>query len=146
MSTPDPVSPNVCDQCGATVPEGTSCHDRFMALLALDHSRKEPWGSRHALAFAVFTLQHARDSSREQRERCLAILRRVYVEGEDLGHVTSALRRQSATGLSASPEPQRERPPTHFAVTIQDMGDFDAETYVAKLDAWCRATLRAWSK
>jgi catechol 2,3-dioxygenase-like lactoylglutathione lyase family enzyme len=27
-------------------------------LLALDHSRQEPWGSRHGVAFAAFALQH----------------------------------------------------------------------------------------
>ena len=31
---------------------------RFELLLALDHSRAEPWGSRHGQAFAAFALQH----------------------------------------------------------------------------------------
>ena len=48
-----------CNECGARYGNSTdSCVVRFDQLLALDHSRREPWGSRHGLAFAVFALQH----------------------------------------------------------------------------------------
>src|SRR5712664_2891954 len=47
-----------CPQCGAVYPPPpTSCADQFAVLLALDHSRREPWGSRHGLAFAAYSLQ-----------------------------------------------------------------------------------------
>ncbi len=48
-----------CPECGAAYQAaGDSCGARFDALLALDHARREPWGSRHGLAFAAFALQH----------------------------------------------------------------------------------------
>ena len=50
---------NRCPQCGgALASPDDSCASRFDTLLALDHSRQEPWGSRHASAFATFALQH----------------------------------------------------------------------------------------
>ncbi len=33
---------------------------------------------------------------------------------------------------------------TRYAVTIADLGGFDAETYPRKLEEWGRATLAAW--
>ena len=55
------MTPTRCEECGAEYPEpADSCQARFDQLLALDHSRQEPWGSRHGLAFAAFALQHPR--------------------------------------------------------------------------------------
>src|SRR5205823_8749822 len=48
-----------CAECGAMyIDEFDSCAARFETLLAVDHSRREPWGSRHGQAFAAFALQH----------------------------------------------------------------------------------------
>src|SRR3954468_18020132 len=48
-----------CSECSASYSgSDDSCGARFHALLALDHSRQEPWGSRHGQAFAAFALQH----------------------------------------------------------------------------------------
>src|ERR1051326_7998235 len=48
-----------CVECGAEYEsDEDSCVARFDRLLALDHSRQEPWGSRHGQAFAAFALQH----------------------------------------------------------------------------------------
>ena len=133
-----------CDQCGAPVAD---CVERFHALLALDHSRAEPWGSRHGLAFAVFTLQHSRDASPETVQRCREMLHRVYVLGEDRTRVASEFRRRGASDdVDLSKLVGDKQPPEGFAFTIVDMGDFGAESYAANLDAWCRATLAAWSR
>ena len=137
----------VCDQCGAQVRPDASCVERFDALLALDHSRAEPWGSRHGLAFAVFTLQHSRNVSAETVERCREMLHRVYVLGEDRMHVANSFRRKAhSADISVPRLGAGHCIPNIFAFTIDDMGDFAAETYVVKLDAWCRATLAAWSQ
>jgi len=49
-----------CPECGASyATEDDSCSARFERLLALDHSRQEPWGSRHGQAFAAFALMSA---------------------------------------------------------------------------------------
>ena len=137
----------VCEQCGAALNAGVSCRERFDILLALDHSRTEPWGSRHGLAFAVFTLQHALDVPPEMIDRCLEMLRRVYVNGEERQHVVASLRRDhGAPGAASSPRDGGSFTPNVFAFTIDDMGDFSADTYAADLDAWCRATIEAWSR
>jgi Family of unknown function (DUF5946) len=137
----------VCDQCGAAITSNASCAERFDVLLALDHSRTEPWGSRHGLAFAVFTLQHSRGVSPEAVQRCWEMLHRVYVLDEDRSKVANDLRRRGAfidvtlPNLAAA-----YQAPNIFAVTIDDMAEFAAESYALNLDAWCRATLEAWSR
>jgi len=70
-----------CPECGATYSEeGDSCAARFDQLLALDHSRREPWGSRHGQAFAAFALQHP-VIHEASLDRGWAALWRIYVAG-----------------------------------------------------------------
>lgn len=135
----------MCDQCGAPVAAGASCAERFDLLLALDQSRAEPWGSRHALAFAAFTLQHTRDASAETVQRCLEVLHRVCTLGEDTTYVANSLRSESG-GVNPPITSSHQRAPDTFAFTIDDMGDFAGDSYAERLDAWCRATLAAWMR
>ena len=150
--------PLPCPECGAQYPDPSdSCAQRFDALLALDHSQREPWGSRHALAFSAFALQHPSRFPGATRERAHAMLRRVYREGVALSTVVRDVRRSQAGGGTALATPPgasvvAERPRTpphpanpHFAVTIQYLGAFDEAAYAVLLDAWCRATLNALS-
>jgi len=137
-----------CPQCHAThsVP-GVACSDRFAELLALDHSRTEPWGSRHGLAFSAFVLQHPRDYPPDVRDAAWRMLWRVYVQGVDRLHVAREMRALQG-GVPATvpvpPVPVASDTARLFAVTIADLGDFAAERYPALLDAWCRATLAAY--
>jgi hypothetical protein len=106
-----------CAQCGATFADATqNCEERFDTLLALDHSRVQPWGSRHGLAFSTFALQHP--------------------EG----------RTEAQPPFEWGVPPLPEVPPagTSYTVTIADLGGFDAETYPEKLEEWGRATLAVW--
>ena len=149
MPTHEAATPlqRVCEQCGAALNAGVPCRERFDVLLALDHSRTEPWGSRHGIAFTVFTLQHAQGAPREMIERCLEMLRRVYVNREERQRVMTSLRRDHvAPGAASSKRDGGSFTPNVFAFTIDDMGDFSADTYPADLDAWCRATIEAWSR
>ena len=148
MSAPESESGvlTTCDECGAAFPAGESCRGRFDELLALDHSRTEPWGSRHGLAFAAFTLQHSRAASHEMVERCLDMLRRVYVAGEDRMKVYTTMRDSHVRALASSPCQMPPLAPMSFSFTIADMGDFGAESYADNLDEWCRATLDAWAQ
>jgi hypothetical protein len=135
----------VCEQCGAATT--VTCADRFAALLALDHSRQEPWGSRHGLAFAAYTLQHSATQRLDVLERCWLMLCRVYLSGDDRLRVARALRAHGAltpTDWQAPPFPRRDTPPRAFETTIADLGDFAAGNYGRRLDAWCYATLRGW--
>lgn len=138
---------NTCPQCGAVYRSAAdSCQSRFDTLLALDHSRQEPWGSRHGSAFAAFVLQHAAGQSREMLERCWMLLHRIWVGGEDPRAVAYALRRIENGELEPSPMPPLPMDAgaaRSFRVTIADLGEFEAESYPRLLEDWCRATLEA---
>lgn len=136
---------NRCSECGACyAAQADSCAARFEQLLALDHSRQEPWGSRHGQAFAVFALQHPIRYSASVT-RAWHALYRVYVLNEAASDVFASIRAGSdeKTSQFAVPTP----PPKAAklaAVTIADLDNFAATHYPTALDAWCRATLRAW--
>lgn len=136
---------NQCPECGAHyATETDSCATRFERLLALDHSRQEPWGSRHGLAFAVFALQHPIRYP-ASLDRAWEALYRTYAFGELAAEVFADLRGVSRG--KASPSTAPGRPPKALstpAVTIADLGDFVPSEYPRALDRWCRATLRAW--
>jgi predicted nucleic acid-binding Zn ribbon protein len=137
-----------CVQCGAFYPDDDrSCAERFAELLALDHSRQEPWGSRHGLAFAAYALQHPAEYAEDVRERAWIALYRIYHMGDDVARVFAALRRQPVQmpkRWSVPPLPAAPRQRARFDVTIADLGDFEAEGYPERVDAWCRATLAGW--
>lgn len=132
-----------CPDCGAPTSSGESCADRFSRLLALDHSRQEPWGSRHGLAFAAYTLQHPSTQAPEVLRRSWTMLCRVYLAGDDRDAVARGMRRVGGGHVIWDvPAP----PPTWesgrgFPVTIADLGDFDAASYASRLDAWCLGIL-----
>lgn len=139
---------NVCPQCGGVLESrDDSCASRFDMLLALDHSRQEPWGSRHGSAFAAFALQHPAGRSRETLDRCWTLLYRIWVANEDPQAVARSLRRVPSGGLPHSPVPSRRgdaSTPTSFRFTIVDLGAFEADAYPRRLEEWCRATLDAF--
>jgi len=135
-----------CVECGAEYEsDDDSCAARFDRLLALDHSHQEPWGSRHGQAFAAFALQHPARFASSLDQAWLALYR-IYVMGDAPARVFAALR--AAHGMppawDAPPRPsQRAALPT---MTIADLGDFAAESYAERLEAFCRASLAAWNR
>jgi hypothetical protein len=137
-----------CPQGSAALGEPPlSCADRFSALLALDHSRQEPWGSRHGAAFAAYTLQHPSGQAAEMLERCWLMLCRIYIAGDDRASVARGLRAHGARtpeDWSAPPFPGPSATPAAFEITIADLGDFAAGQYAPLLDRWCLATLAGW--
>jgi hypothetical protein len=136
-----PMTPMRCDECGAQFTEpDDSCQARFDQLLALDHSRQEPWGSRHGLAFAAFAAQHPRRFSAGSVARSRELIQRVVLDGEPLAQVVAEFRAQPR---SVSTTPSGTPPsPRAFAVTIADLGTFDAATYADDLLRWARAAVR----
>ena len=136
-----------CASCGATYSvSGDDCNARFDALLALDHSRSEPWGSRHGLAFSAFALQHPDRYDPDVLQRAWLFLNAVYIRGSDRADVARALRRggRETPQWDVPPLPA-ERPRGSFDLTIADLGSFAADAYAANLDRWCRATVSGWS-
>lgn len=135
----------LCSECGARYSStAESCAARFEALLALDHSRSEPWGSRHGQAFAAFALQHPLRFP-DSLDLAWTALYRIYCLSDAPERVFAALRatRRRAPDDAAVP-PRPQQPIALPTVTIANLGGFAAEPYPAQLDAWCRATLRAW--
>ena len=134
-----------CFECGASYDAaGDSCSVRFEALLALDHSRQEPWGSRHGRAFAAFALQHPKTYA-SSVDRAWTVLHRIYVSGEEPAGVFAALivsRGAVPANWVTPPRPMRMLAAP--AVTIADLADFAPTSYPERLDAWCRAALAAW--
>jgi hypothetical protein len=129
-----------CPECGALYDGSVTCADRFDVLLALDHSRREPWGSRHGQAFAAFALQHPHRYPRSV-DAAWDALYQIYCLGHQPAEVFAARRKTP----DAPPRIKRARRPVRaFTVTIAHLDDFAAETYAAKLDVWCRSALAAW--
>lgn len=139
------MNPATCPECGAVYADpGDSCAARFDALLALDHSRQEPWGSRHGQAFAAFALQHPMAYA-SSLDHAWAALHRIYVAGEKPATVFRAL----VAGRGIAPPAWRTppRPAQRIgvsAITIAHLDDFTEATYPERLEAWCRASLAAW--
>jgi hypothetical protein len=133
----------ICADCGARYDNAEdSCTVRFDQLLALDHSRQEPWGSRHGLAFAVFALQHPNRYHAATRARSFELLERVFLRCESTESVIGDFRARGSDGRS-NELPSVAGP---FSYTIADCGSFDAADYVARLEQWCRNTLEPISK
>lgn len=131
-----------CPDCGARYAQPTdSCQGRFDTLLALDHSHREPWGSRHALAFATYALQHPSGHSRATRAYAHELLRRVAERGEPLAAVVADFRARQVKPSDAVDATAVPPMPAQYAVTIADLGDFAAETYVPALERWVAATI-----
>ena len=138
------MTSSACAECGAAYPPNAGdCASRFDELLALDHSRGEPWGSRHGQAFAAFALSHP-DTYAPSLDRAWAALHAIYALGAAPHQVFSQLRTVGAP-LAVGPIPHR--PMSRVAlphVTIAGLPGFPAAQYAAWLDSWCRAVLASW--
>jgi hypothetical protein len=125
-----------------------SCEEQFDKLLALDHSRVQPWGSRHGLAFATFAMQHPQGRTPAQLAACWVMLYRVWMKGDNRAKLAAAMReRQNRPTAEWDVPDLPPAPPSgaRYDVTIADLGEFDADTYVKKLEDWGRATLKRWT-
>jgi hypothetical protein len=133
-----------CAQCGAEYKdEDDSCSARFDRLLALDHSRQEPWGSRHGQAFAAFALQHPTTHA-SSLDHAWHALYRIYVAGEAPTRVFTALRARPRRSFDHETPPRPAQRVETPSVTIVHLADFAADTYSERLDDWCRASLASW--
>ncbi|MGH7617068.1 MAG: DUF5946 family protein [Gemmatimonadaceae bacterium] len=134
-----------CPECGATYASDVdSCRARFDQLLALDHSRQEPWGPRHGQAFAAFALQHP-TTHRASLDAAWVMLYRIYCLHQPVAAVIASARRRATVASDSGGVPARlaERVAAP-RITIADLGEFMATTYPERLDDWCRASLAAW--
>ncbi|MCE6997114.1 DUF5946 family protein [Saccharothrix sp. S26] len=138
-----------CSGCGAP----DSCEELFHVVLALDHSRRPPWGPLHGVTVSCFLLQHPDRLPAHDRARPWATLH-TYLDGglAAVTRLTAGLRRANARrGLAdvvaRVPVAPLGEAPTAFAVTIVDVavdGTFPAEGFPDRVEAWAAATVTAW--
>lgn len=142
-----------CPECSGTWAMGR-CSELFLGLLALDHSRRQPWGAYHGVSVATYSLQHPSLST-------AAVLggqwRLVTVFAQDgiaaVQRFTAGLAaRNRGAGVGPRESPlvgvDFDHPPAGFAVTISDVsvdGSFPAAGFEARVAAWVQATVEAWS-
>lgn len=138
---------NQCSECGAQYAlDSDSCAHRFDQLLALDHSRREPWGSRHGQAFAVFALQHPERFPTSLNAAWTALYR-IYILRERPSDVFTSLRLGTSRSTDTARVPHCPAQWSgSFAMTIADLEDFAEGSYAKRLDDWCAATLRAYGQ
>jgi hypothetical protein len=144
-----------CAECGRFTAEAT-CETLFHQLLALDHSRQEPWGPLHGVAVGTYFLQHP-TGQKPAALRPQWSLAHAYLAGglPRIEAMTRRVRQLNAnSGSGRKPEaadygdapPLPSATPTAYAVTIGDVavdGTFPAEGYAERVRAWVSATIEA---
>lgn len=136
-----------CPECGAL-----SCEELFHTVLALDHSRRPPWGPLHGVTVACFLLQHPSRQPAADRARTWTILWTYVTEGlAATNRLTEQARRANSHRNRGTQPPVADGPsgppPAAFDVTIADVamdGTFPAGGFPERVTAWAEATLTAW--
>ncbi|MDH6228450.1 DUF5946 family protein [Streptomyces sp. MJP52] len=143
-----------CAECGA--PAGPrSCGELFDVLLALDHSRRAPWGPLHGVSVSCFLLQHPSrlpDDGATARE-----ILHAYLEGglDEVNRLVGRARRGNSHRVRGRPSPgvrdpalpHRDAPRSRFSVTVHDVavdGTFPSPDFTDRVKAWAAATVDAW--
>lgn len=146
-----------CTECGAPM-NPRSCEELFHALLALDHSRRAPWGPLHGVSVACFLLQHPSRLPTDDGAMAWALLR-AYIDGglDEVNQLVGQARRGNSHCVKGRPSrvaldgalPHRDTPPSRFAVTIEDVavdGTFPSAKFTERVGSWAAATVDAWSR
>lgn len=135
-----------CPECGAE-----NCAELFHAVLALDHSRRPPWGPLHGVTVACFLLQHPSRLPAANRARTWAIAHTFVTEGLDAATRLTERARRANSHRNREVRPENTEapaaPPATFGVTIADVaqdGTFPADGFPERVRAWAVATVSAW--
>ncbi|MDE3725144.1 DUF5946 family protein [Nocardiopsis sp. N85] len=142
---------DTCARCGAV--SGTPCEELFQRLLALDHSRQEPWGPLHGVAVACYRLQHPASLAEGTHAFPLELLRTHVEDGAEASRkLTERARRANSHRVRrrehGAPAAPRTNVPSGFTFTVAEVavdGGFPAEGHTERVRAWAEATLAAWS-
>ncbi|MFF8309733.1 DUF5946 family protein [Streptomyces lydicus] len=145
-----------CAECGAPM-DARSCDELFDILLALDHSRQEPWGPLHGVSVSCFLLQHPSRLPADDGTRAWALLHAYLAGGlAEVNQLVGRARRGNSHRVKGSPsedvreaaQPRRDAPRSPFSVTIHDVavdGSFPSSEFAERVRAWAAATVDAWS-
>lgn len=134
-----------CAECGAPA-QPHSCAELFDVVLALDHSRRPPWGPLHAVTVACFLLQHPRRTPAAAQPLQAVLHAYLYGGLDAVSSLTERRRRannhrnRGAAIPGGAPAPAR----TTYSVTIADVaqdGTFPAAGFADRVAAWARAVL-----
>ncbi|MGD9895299.1 MAG: DUF5946 family protein [Dehalococcoidia bacterium] len=142
---------DICDECGAPVPDGGSCRDNFHALLALEFQLPGGPGTvPHFHAVAAYGLQHP--DTMNYTEATLAGLRDALADELDGRATIETIRRrmrfeaEGATRVTRRPGdaivPWRRG---SWLMTIADVLIVDptANAYTERVAAWARSVRAA---
>ncbi|GAA4424086.1 hypothetical protein GCM10023169_20470 [Georgenia halophila] len=138
-----------CAECGGSNDLGI-CEDHFMTLLALDHSRVQPFGRFHGVNVACYFAQHPSRCKASALPAQRAIVAAFVNQGIEAVHAmqNAAVRRNSHSSRAAPSavndhcEGKVLLPP--FAVAIENVsvdGTFPAGGYEDRMIEWAEATV-----
>lgn len=143
-----------CADCGWADDGRGPCGVLLDALLAVEFSRRQPWGRLHGVTVPAFWLQHAGTDPLGDRSVRWAVLR-TYLDGgiDALETAIAAARRRRHAGgprppeVSDYPVAAEAAPPTPrmWSTTIGHVaaadGSFPAEGHTARVEAWVRGVV-----
>jgi hypothetical protein len=133
-----------CPQCGAELPSGETCRQRFERCLTLDYEHPETYGAVHHLVVACYMLQHNQYSRRGWLEARTLVddairhgvtpadirkrNRRSYDSGQRQWSITSGEKMTGVDGIT-------------WSRTIADVRMDSAEAYKQDVLRWAESVL-----
>lgn len=143
-----------CPECGAPT-QPHPCEELFNVVLALDHSRRPPWGPLHGVTVSCFLLQHPSRLPAPNRTHPWTILHLYLQKGlPAVTALTEGARRTNSHRNRDATLPALDVPafplapePTTFNITITDVaqdGTFPAAGFPKRVKDWAKATITAW--
>lgn len=135
---------NKCPECGAELPPGELCEDRFNLCLAHEYENPVSYGQVHHLMVACYMLQHNRYS----REGWLGA-RQIVFQSLKQGATPAELRKRNRQRVDSGHRKwsvtRGERIPGFERIawtrTIADVRMDNPETYCADVKLWATSVL-----
>lgn len=136
---------NTCPECGASLPDGTTCQTIFDEFLVLEFT-DPAYGAVHMLTVACFMIQHGRYS-----DEALAWIAAQLRASLEQGVPADQIRREAARRVDQTTRTWKVTrradasalPKIPWSLTIADVAtDYrDAASYCALIRAWATRTL-----
>jgi hypothetical protein len=136
--------PSTCPKCGAQLPTGETCRERFDLFLAKEFENPGTYGAVHHLTVASYMLQH-NGYSREAWPKVREMLRQFIEDGltpaearrQNRQQVDSGKRTWKVTGGEKLPEVDQ----IDWTRTVADVRLDTVEHYQEDITAWATSVL-----